>query len=348
MPEKASIKLSYLQFLCSLAIIGLHTVFAKHFSNPAIWALQLNNGFRTLFDAATSTFFFLSALLFYRKADAKAYAHTLRARIGTLVIPYLFWSAAVLAHNLLRAYLTNGFFPELSVWDILRLWLWEPANSVLWFVQVLLGYVLLYPLILWGVRRKWPAIAAMLAAVVLRYAGWIAVPYASMLFWLPCYLLGAYLGHHAKTRMLRVPIVARRWQYGAALLLFTGLFALARAVDALYYLYWQLSPLLVWVLADPLSRLPRPPWWVDASFYLFCAHLLFEHYAVRLYQLVLGQGTFSFALANGVLPVLCAALALVCAAVLRTLAPGLYRWATGGRDGRRLQPDALAAARAKR
>ena len=347
MTEKVSVKLSYLQFLCSLAIIGLHTVFAKHFSASASWALQLNNGFRTLFDAATSTFFFLSAMLFYRKADAKAYVPTLLARMRTLVIPYLFWSAAVLVHQQLRAYLINGFFPQLPLLDILRLWLWEPANGVLWFVQVLLGYVLVFPLIRWGVRRKWPAIVAGLASLLLRYSGWVPVPYASMLFWLPCYLTGAYLGYHACERMFTVPFVRRRWHYGVAALLFAGLFGLARAFDSLYYLYWQFTPLLVWVLADPLAALPRPAWWVNASFYLFCSHLLFEHYAVRLYQAVFGLGNISFAMANVLLPLLCAALALLCAAVVRKVAPSLYQWITGGRDGKHISAPTPAAAHTK-
>lgn len=66
--------------------------------------------------------------------------------------------------------------------------------------------------------------------------------------------------------------------------------------------------------------------------YQFCTHLLFEHYAVRLYQLAPGTGTAAFLPANILLPCLCAAMVLALGAVLCRLLPSVYRLVTGGRD----------------
>jgi surface polysaccharide O-acyltransferase-like enzyme len=331
MPENVSRKLTYLQFLCALGIIGLHTVFARHFTTAAPWATDVNRAFRTLFDAATGTFFFLSAMLFYRTAGGKRYGRVLRERCTSLVVPFLLWNAAMLLLTVAQDSLTAGTLTLPTAWDMFRLMVLQPVDSVLWFVQVLLGYIVLYPLILWGVRRGWPAALAFAAALVLNLWKPFPIPYASMLFWLPCYLLGAYLGSRHGSQVFRAPLVPRRWFYPAALAGFAALFALTYAGEAPYYVYWQLAPLCLWVLADPLSTLPAPPWWAAASFYLFCSHLLLERYAAKLYVLALGTGTASFLLANVLLPCLCTWMALLFAALLRRFLPALYGVLTGGR-----------------
>lgn len=334
MSEAVSRKLTYLQFVCALCIIGLHTVFARHFGASALWAADVNRAFRTLFDAATSTFFFLSALLFYRSIDGKRYWQVLLSRLWSLVVPFLFWNITMLLYTVARDTLTTGTFTAIPAWDVFRLLVLEPVDSVLWFVQVLLGYIVLYPIMLWCVRRGWPALLLIGAALALNLLGLFPIPYASLLFWLPCYLMGAYLGYRQKALVFRTPMFAQRWAYLVALALLGVLFWLAYTGSAFYYVYWQFAPLCLWVLADPLAKLPRPYWWVGASFYLFCAHLLFEHYAVRLYQLALGTETAAFLLANILLPCLCAAMALALGALLRLVLPSVYRLVTGGRDKR--------------
>ncbi len=334
MTEAVSRKFTYLQFICALFIIGLHTVFARHFGASDSWAVDVNRAFRTLFDAATSTFFFLSALLFYRTIDNKKYKQVLLSRLWSLAIPFLFWNAAMLLHALVRDTLASGSFNALPAWDVFRLLVLEPIDSVLWFVRVLLGYIVLYPVILWCVRRGFPALLLIVLALALNLLGLFPIAYASMLFWLPCYLMGAYLGYRHKSLMFRTPMFSRRRAYFVALMLFGLLFGLAPKGIAYYYVYWQFAPLCLWVLADPLAKLARPYWWVGASFYLFCSHLLFEHYAVRLYLLALGMGTASFLMANILLPCLCAAMVLAFGAALRLLLPRVYRIVTGGRDQR--------------
>ena len=282
-------------------------------------------------------------MLFYRAAEGKRYRDVLLAKAKTLAVPYLLWNTLLLLHTLVRGYLTNGYWPQFSVWELLSQWLVAPADSVLWFVQVLAGYTVLYPLILWGVRRIWPALAAIVITIVLCCGQWFPIPYASMLFWLPCYLTGALLSYHQGKRMFKAPLFAHKWHYAWVFALFAALWALAPLDARLYYLYWQLSPVLVWALSDPLACLPAPRWWVGASFYLFCSHLLFEHYAVKLYQRFLGTGTLSFALANLLLPCLCAGMALLVAAVLRKTLPKVYALLTGGRVGMRAEVSATAS-----
>lgn len=334
MNAAASHKITRLQFLCALGVIGLHTVFTKHFDAVPLWAVELNAVFRILFDAATSLFFFLSAALFYRKADEKRYGRVLLQKVRTLAIPYLLWSALGLVHEVIRARLTVGFWPPYSAGDVFTLLVLRPENHVLWFLQVLFCYFLIYPLLRWAVRKKWPALA--LAGLAAAISLWpeARVVYASPIFWLPCYLLGAYVGYHHDDWFTRVPSISKKPRYAAAAFLFAGLTALGLTGDAGRYAYWQLTPILLWPLADGLGRGPAPRWWVGETFYLFCAHLIFVPYALKLYRLALGAGTAAMVAANVLLPCLCAALAMVCAAPVRALLPRVFAVLTGGRGVR--------------
>jgi hypothetical protein len=99
--------------------------------------------------------------------------------------------------------------------------------------------------------------------------------------------------------------------------------------DLFYYSFWSTAPFLLWVLADSLAGLPSPPWWVNASFFMYCCHMLVERYAVKLHLFLFGAGKKSFVLSHVSLPVITAVLVLVLAAVLRYALPGVYALITG-------------------
>ena len=190
---------------------------------------------------------------------------------------------------------------------------------------------LLYPLISRMVNKRWPAwIAAGCALAAVCLPG-IDVPYESMIYWTPVYLMGACTGARHTARFERLPLCRRRWLYPACAALLAGLAAIRSWGHAAHYLFWIPAPLLMWVLADGLALIPRRPWWAECSFYLYCSHMVVEHYAVRLYEETIGTGKTAFVLSNVLLPCLCALLALLCGTIVRKLAPRLFALFTGMR-----------------
>lgn len=330
MPQQTARKLTYLQFGCALMIVGLHTAFASYFRGAPDWAVWLNTYARDLFDSAISTFFFLSAMLLYRRAEKWRYGALILSRLRTLALPYVLWNALYIAAEYARGAIA-GKLPGYGVLDVLMRLFIDPANSIFWFLRTLFGFVLLYPVILWCVRKKWPAWVAFAASLMLSSLPSVGVPYTSVVHWLPMYLMGAYLACHHRERLERVPFLPRRWLYPVAALALLALAWLRSLGYWAHYLYWLPAPLILWALADGAAKLPSPPWWIGASFYLFCSHLLVERYAVRLYLGVLGNGTASFLLGNLMLPALCATIALLAGALIRTLAPRLFALFTGDR-----------------
>ena len=91
MQQSTSKKISYLQFISALMIIGLHTVFASYFNVGDEWLKRLHTWARDLFDMATATFFFLSAVLLMRSAQKSGWKTILIKKLRTIVVPYLLW-----------------------------------------------------------------------------------------------------------------------------------------------------------------------------------------------------------------------------------------------------------------
>ncbi|MEJ7588199.1 MAG: acyltransferase [Ferruginibacter sp.] len=124
--------------------------------------------------------FIISAYIFALR-DHRPYGERVHNRITTLIIPYIFWSAAGLAITFLlqqfpyTAQLVvnaevdqlgdNRPYSEIGWWGILKRWAVAPVSFQLWFIRSLFIYNLLYPLFKWLVTKYpglWFSIAFLL------------------------------------------------------------------------------------------------------------------------------------------------------------------------------------------
>jgi hypothetical protein len=116
-----------------------------------------------------TTFFFFAGFLFFYKADftQTTYVNKLKNRVHTLLIPYLFWNALVLAMmiggNLLLTGLTSGsnqLLASKSITEWLNMfWSYKldaPVASQFWFIRDLMMMGIFSPLLYMAVRYlKW-------------------------------------------------------------------------------------------------------------------------------------------------------------------------------------------------
>ena len=111
-------------------------------------------------------FFAASGYLLFHKAEFEnaSYTELIKRRFQSLVIPYLFWNAAVLAFYLLGPHLPvlgkfflSGRLNNYQWYDyILRSFgvtEYYPIAFQFWFIRNLVIFVLLYPVFLWIMRR---------------------------------------------------------------------------------------------------------------------------------------------------------------------------------------------------
>ncbi len=329
MQPSTSQKISYLQFLCALMIIGLHTVFASYFLVEDAWLLRLHTWVRDLFDGAISTFFFLSAVLLMQSAKRASWGQIMLRKARSILLPYVLWVAVYMLARIVRECIAAGSlkWPELSL-----VWQWYTTGSefyIFWFLFTLLALTAIYPILVWCIRKRWPGLLLFAGALAIDLLPNVYIAYESPLYWLPVFLLGCYAGLNGMPYLEKQPQCTRWWGYVLAALLYMAWAWLRRVNSCLYDLFWLGAPLMLWVLADAFACLPKPVWWVQASFFLYCGHLLVERYAVRLFLAIAGQGRKAFLLGHVALPVLTAFLALLLAALLRWLIPWLYSGLTG-------------------
>lgn len=328
MQQSTSRKISYLQFFSALLVIAQHTVFTAYFNITEPWLLRLHTWARDMNDASVPIFFFISALLLMRSVEKYTWTQIMLRRLKTIALPYLLWIVVYTTARIIRGSLEAG---ALLLPGLAEMWDWivhGPEYYIFWFLRALLGLTALYPLMVWAVKKRWPAIIAAVGITV--YCSWQgpAAPFESVLYWTPTFLLGCWAGLELP-KIEKTPVFRSFWPYAACALLFLLSGWLRRVNDLFYYTFWLTTPVLWWVLADQFVSLPKPPWWVNATFFMYCSHMLLERYAVRLYLAIFGTGRKAFVLCHVILPLICAAMVLLLAWLLRRLLPGVYSLMTG-------------------
>lgn len=163
----ASKKLSYLYFLMTAMIIGLHSVNAEYLGFEGI-TYTINQIIRIFFDSATGAFFFFSAFLLYRK-DKKV-KEVILSRIRTLIIPYFIYNViAFLYKQILRNVILFHALPTVTIRKLGEDILLAGANPPLWFIRVLFEFSLMYPIIKWIIKNRKLSIGIIFLAIIIHF-----------------------------------------------------------------------------------------------------------------------------------------------------------------------------------
>ena len=201
-----------------LGVIGIH-VGSQYLLNPSA-NIHLVALFETATRFAVPIFFFISAFgLFYNLDTSKPFDYQafLRRRFKAVLIPYIFWSALYILHDILYY---NFGLPPLGY--LLKLLFFGSAKYHLYFLVILLWFYLLMPLWIAVVRSAAPSELLLLLAVQTAFdylssyssalsALTYSLPEDSLLRWLLEYrlnylvlhyvfifVLGGYLAVHSK------------------------------------------------------------------------------------------------------------------------------------------------------
>lgn len=328
---KTSNKIYYLYLVMSVCIIGLHTMNISEFQQTE-FILVFNKIVSVFFNMSVSAFFFVSALLMFKTIDNKTYKKTVFSKFKSLLIPYILWNVVCLPLKWFKVvYLENEIF-NLSFFDVIKGLYSSEWNPVLWFIRVLFIYILIYPIIFYIIKRKYACISFIILLMAFNiYIGPVE-GYSTARYWLPIYMLGAYLGYNHQELVFKPRIFDdKKYIYLISTVLFIILIVYGSFSDLGLYICRMVSPVFVWVLADFLSTEKKPKWWMKQTFYFFCTHLIFAEYIRKLYILIFGNGTISAALSHFILPIVLLLFLAVTAIRFNKLFNKIYIVFIGGR-----------------
>lgn len=319
---KTSHKLTYLYLFMSLAIFSLHGVVIDRYESSLILE-TFNKIFRIICNSAVPTFFFLSATLFYR-SPKENYCKLIKKKFQTLVIPYFCWSIILFVfRNTLKKRLLQPL-------DTVKNIVLAESNPVLWFVRITFSFFVIYPVIEWLLKYKTAYLTILIAFITLNIIIGPEVGYSTMMYWLPIYMFGAYIGfyHHDKFFSPHFTNLKGRL---FALAAFVLLVCLAYFNNYLLYVLRMLAPICIWAIADVFAVDRKPNFWMTQSFFLYCAQCLVTSIASKIYIKILGTGTLSAVLAHFIIPFIMLAIIQVFMYILHEFIPKLYKILSGGR-----------------
>ena len=278
LPRENSQRIDALRFLLVIAIVVIHARGHKvEIDGSAVGPASLGGAAWFLQEILSSVvartavplFFLFSGFLAAASLLRHGYANVLKARVRTLLIPFLFWNALVFV---LHAVASPGSWTTanpLAIFGVTGL----PAAYHFWFVRDLILLVALSPLFLFAARiAPWPTTVGVLAywfysTEALLWSGMPFSPSAVCFF-----QIGAILCLH------RISIT-RRW-----LALATVAYAPLAIADALFPdttpagAWFHAGVLLVgmlaiWHLGGLLTRHhPLPTFLTGSAFMVYAAH----------------------------------------------------------------------------
>lgn len=321
MSKYLSRKIKFISVFAMIGVIFIHSYNFKDL-NLSI-TTRISEGFNgaTMFEYffsnellrfAVPMFFALSGFLFFFKYEntVKGYVKKLKSRVKSLLIPYLIWT--VLSGLLVTILSKFPFFADLGIvsekafdWTQFYMYLIQPAAFQLWFLQNLIIFVIISPLIYILVKKTKGFILIPLAVLWLGDT-WInnLLPFTSCFSGLFAYSLGAAFAIHEKSREFTMSsnrIQTMMYVIIWVLLSLLNTYIAAFADDsfifdiimvALYKINQAVGVIAMWYMFDHIAkRIIDKKGFIIAATHLFFVYALHEPMLHIFFQMALKQSS---------------------------------------------------------
>lgn len=332
-------KFSLIMFLCSILVIFIHTYnlevynIDKNSIGLSYVVFSIETYFSKLTKIAVPLFFLISGLLFFKTFEITSLLSKWRNRISTIVIPYLIWCTLyylylVLCTNIpfINSLMNSTDKVILSVHTWINS-LWIDKYYTLWFLQNLIIFILLSPIIFILIKNHYSNIKTgfiiLIILLIIKSKVTINTPYLSGI---EMYLIGSYIGLNCKDYLVKknttISIIAA---------IYIGLVLISS------FSYWNLLTetlfyLSIWYALDLINiKNIKIPWWMSITFFTYVAHDVLLEGLEKIFLLVCGTKPI-FALLDYIfMPLIVELILIFVAYFMRKRLPAIWKIITGGR-----------------
>jgi surface polysaccharide O-acyltransferase-like enzyme len=284
---------------------------------------------------AVPMFFFISGILFFRTFDIKGLWDKWKKRVFTILIPYIIWCTLyylyfVLCTNIPAIKgLMNGVEGEtvkLSFGEWAS-WLWVNKYYTLWFLQYLIVFIAITPIIWLVLKNHTSKFPTGLVALVIILVGKqflpLVIPHTSGI---EVYLVGSYIGLNCREQL----------KYKNKLItLVSCIYIILTLLTAFKYLNVITEILLfiaIWFACDLFSlEGNKYPWWMSITFFTYVAHDVFLQASKKVWWRVFGNHAIFALLEYIFMPLIIEALLIGIAYIIRSTLPVIWKIITGDR-----------------
>ncbi|MEG0229364.1 MAG: acyltransferase [Oscillospiraceae bacterium] len=346
--SKFSYSISWLNFILSIFIVMIHTHFEGKYSQTSSGYelfITAQESIAIFADCAVAAFFAISAYLLFRNFTVGEYLSKLRNKIKTLLIPYIMWSAIgliykIIASDEIRFEILNG-----SIWSALKSLIFSVGNQPLWFLTTLFLFVIISPLIYYVIR--WSKFSILLLPVFAIIALVFKIGYTNILFWMPIYLLGAYVVVFEKQHIEVNGIISSNKKLRISLLIINILAIILIYIFGiifkdnyyLYYLYRVLSVVSIIWLFMQINWKNSPPKNMQNSFFTYCSHACIVGISTKIVSQLFNNNFISMIAGYFISIAITIGISILIAEILKRYLPRVYAILIGGRKDRKKEID---------
>lgn len=284
-------KVSWYNFILCIFVVWIHTQNTTRFTQEVLidgqpllsWIEQVIVSEIAVIGVAG--FFLCSGYLFYRNYTWKKVFEKYRTRFLGLLLPYILWNLIYYFFHVLVSYvpILGATFQEekISVTgaSILDAILNYRYAQFLWFLQFLIIFVILAPILYVFISNRYMGLAAIVIVLVLNSTngGLTAnisignVQLTSLFNWLSVYMIGGYIGVHCRKAVEEDKVSWMLLIASFILMMFSYYFY--KHVPSMFsnLMYFLLAAIFLWCVIAKLP-LPNVARWQKNTFMVYLTH----------------------------------------------------------------------------
>lgn len=324
-------KIDVISFLLACMVVWLHSA-PKGDISILFKLTSITNSFCS---CAVPTFFFISGFLFFLDYRSEKVKEKLIIRIRTLVIPYVIWNIlASLCWCLVACMANDEYVEEISRYntfsEYLYLFLFSGHLSVFWFIRNLIVYQFLSPCIYYMLNNKASGVFLVLIFIVTSI--FIPMSYTSLLYWLPMYMFGCWIGLHKKEWIVNSSLSNKYKVLALLVWILCFITAIVTRNHLLFTLFRLISPIGLIITYDLVcSRFfNKTGKYIKYSFGIYAMHWI-PLYLIQTYHSRHIISVVDNYIVFYLLPIILILLSILICYTLESLTPHFYSLLTGGR-----------------
>lgn len=287
---------------------------------------------------AVGGFFLCSGYLFYQNFSFNKLTSKLKSRFHSLILPYITWNFIYYIIRILTSKLSflSTYYDDAVPVDLHELFqalIFYKYNPVFWFMQTLIVFVLLCPVIYMLISNKYIGLLFVLFSLFISNSQ-ILIAYSpilgSMLNWLVLYALGGMIGIH-------FPYILKKQRYAKIGLLITALGTIIFYLIQLKYisigttlLYYLSVSGLVWFILSHID-IPQPQKWMHNTFFIYAFHFMVVRFGNKIFCSLFGTSMTIGILVFFLIPILIILSSEIIRFVLEKRTPILWKLLSGNR-----------------
>lgn len=334
-------KIVWYNFILCMLVVLIHSENTDAFFD-AVPVLNQLEAFlvQKIAQIAVGGFFLCSGYLFYRNFSWNKLGEKWKKRFKSIVIPYVLWNVLyyLINYMITKIPFLSSLYPKTVTFswnELVQAAFIYKYNAEFWFIQCLIVYICICPLIYLLIRNRWTGIAA-IACVLLLTGDQIMFPYkeliSHMINWLFLYMIGAYAGIH-----LRKWIEDQKSGYSLPGVFVSGFLAVLFFYMQTVYpsvrmtLFYYLSgAVLIWCLLC-LTGLPEAREWMKPTFYIYAIHFMIVRFGNKLVAAALGPSMYIGIAAFFLFPCFVVVFCYYTSRWMNRYTPGVWKVISGNR-----------------